>query len=434
MRKQEETEQALEKITATLPGPRDAFPIQNLPSREERAELRLFLREHPFAVKMISAPGQPDEGLLREWIIPLLEEVDRRCSVSGFHPGPEARRKLRREVVDDAIEEWRGKPGPVTHLKSRLLGDRLRIDHRGPGNPVPRGFFQAEEEAKTVTGVTQWKLRKMVEQLDRPGFRWPIALVSSLWAAYRSLQGGNLGWPTFKPLPGDSGWTARDRNGISVSDRRPWRRTPTRFRELAFEYYFNFYTPGPGEHFVSVGAGLGAEVLAAAPLVGSRGGILAIEAHPGICSLLRKMVDRNRFTNVTVRQVAVGAESGTARISEEENHSGNSILKGRGTIEVPMTTLDALVREVNFPKIDFLHMNIEGAEQFAIRGMDETLSKTRQLCICCHDFRADWGDGENMRTKGVVIDHLRSRGFEIFTAEAHPKAIFRDHVYARSNC
>jgi hypothetical protein len=66
--------------------------------------------------------------------------------------------------------------------------------------------------------------------------------------------------------------------------------------------------------------------------------------------------------------------------------------------------------------------------------MDETLAMTRQLCICCHDFRADWGDGENMRTKGVVIDYLRSRGFEIFTAEAHPKAIFRDHVYARSNC
>jgi len=44
---------------------------------------------------------------------------------------------------------------------------------------------------------------------------------------------------------------------------------------------------------------------------------------------------------------------------------------------LPLTTIDKLVRELGLPRVDYIKMDIEGAEQRALRGADKTLKKYR---------------------------------------------------------
>jgi hypothetical protein len=75
-------------------------------------------------------------------------------------------------------------------------------------------------------------------------------------------------------------------------------------------------------------------------------------------------------------------------------------------------------------------MNIEGAERQAIQGMGTVLANTRHVCISCHDFLADDGGPEELRTKDFVRDFLVERGFRVITRDDAPDPWTRDYVYA----
>lgn len=81
-------------------------------------------------------------------------------------------------------------------------------------------------------------------------------------------------------------------------------------------------------------------------------------------------------------------------------------------------------------RIHFLKMNIEGAERFAIRGMRETLRQTEALCVCSHDFLADAGGEDGLRTKGLVGESLRECAFRVVRRpEPNLAPYVRDRVW-----
>jgi hypothetical protein len=100
------------------------------------------------------------------------------------------------------------------------------------------------------------------------------------------------------------------------------------------------------------------------------------------------------------------------------------------TYTVSCVTLDDLVASHAIEQVDFLKMNIEGAEALAIKGMDETIARTRRLCICCHDFLADRDGPPTMRTKRAVTDYLLGHGFSVLPTDPAGPDYQRDHVHA----
>ena len=72
---------------------------------------------------------------------------------------------------------------------------------------------------------------------------------------------------------------------------------------------------------------------------------------------------------------------------------------------------DDLAAQHGIERIDFLKMNIEGAERWALPGCARALRRARFVCIAAHDFRAARGEGDEFRTLDFVKEFLAARGF-----------------------
>jgi len=203
------------------------------------------------------------------------------------------------------------------------------------------------------------------------------------------------------------------------------------FDAFARSVFFWGYRPRAGDVIVDVGAGVGEEALTFSRAVGERGQVISIEAHPETFRCLQKLVQYNRLDNVTVIQLAVSEPScEVATIEDGKHYLRNRLGGGRG-IPVVATTLDAVHQKLGLGRIQFLKMNIEGAERFAIRGMAKTLEQTEVLCVCCHDFLAEAGGEEGLRTKRTVREFLERSGFRVIQRQESDLAPYvRDQVWA----
>lgn len=191
------------------------------------------------------------------------------------------------------------------------------------------------------------------------------------------------------------------------------------------------YIPRSGDVIVDIGAGTGTEVLRWSKSVGANGRVVAVEAHPRTFSVLRTLCELNRLVNVELFNVAVSDSSGSIEIETLVEHGAASTVAGQRTVTVQSVSVDELLDLVYVDQVDFLKMNIEGSELPAMRGMAAGAGRIRNLCISCHDFRAEWGHGEVFRTRDGVVSALREMGFEVGSPHDDERPWIRDQVSAR---
>lgn len=180
------------------------------------------------------------------------------------------------------------------------------------------------------------------------------------------------------------------------------------FRDITLNEWCRDYRPKAGDTVVDLGSGVGEEAIILSELVGSSGRVIAVEAHPETYRCLAETVARSGLTNVTPVHCAIADVDGTAVINTTDNHLANSILAGEGE-SVPEVSLETLCRDLD--RVDFLRSNIEGAERLAIQG--PALCKVLNVCVSCHDFAANDGHGEYLRTSTEVRLSLEQAGFAV---------------------
>ena len=188
--------------------------------------------------------------------------------------------------------------------------------------------------------------------------------------------------------------------------------------ELA-DTFFHWYTPQPGDTVLEVGAGAGGETNELAEMV-APGFVLAVEANPTAFALLSvRCAD-----NVSCVHAAALDFQGEAQITDDPlDLLRNKIVTGEhDSVTVAAVTLDALCADVD--SVGFLKMNIEGSEARALHGATETLKRTRNVCVSCHDFLG-------MATKQDVSILLIAAGFTIGVRANAPDSCRADYVYGR---
>lgn len=214
-----------------------------------------------------------------------------------------------------------------------------------------------------------------------------------------------------------------------------WGRHPERvakFLRDANDYWFHVYKPKPGDAIVDIGAGRGEDVFAFSNAIGPTGKVWAIEPHPDTFSILNEFCRRNKLNNVETLRYACVEEPGELQIETLPVWESNYVRSGEpapSSYPVTGVTFDSICRDKGIDRIDFLKMNIEGAEKVALPGCREALKLAKNVCVSGHDFRANRGEGEGFRTLAFVREFLLDAGFEILTRDDDPRYYVPYHVH-----
>jgi len=187
--------------------------------------------------------------------------------------------------------------------------------------------------------------------------------------------------------------------------------------------------------FVDVGANWGYFTLLAATSVGPGGRLVSLEPDPRLFPILRANVVRNGFTNVATRQVAAsdrGGECSFAGFDESSEKWGLSHLidaPGEGTFTVATCSVDGLLDELDIQSVDVLKMDIEGAEELALRGMKAGLERRRykRILLEVHPGLLQ----QRGRTVADVFGPLRAAGYAGWEV-AHGPEVTRRLSYAKA--
>ena len=153
----------------------------------------------------------------------------------------------------------------------------------------------------------------------------------------------------------------------------------------------------PGDTVLDCGAFAGDTALFFSHKAGTDGHIYSFEPHPLAAVLFRQNVALNE--DKVQQQIKLITEA----VSNTTGDKLHFTLKGAGStirtgvfnqgrqIAVSTTTIDSEVKKQNISKVDFIKMDIEGAELLALEGAVQTIARNRpKLAICLYHQPIDF--------------------------------------------
>lgn len=167
-----------------------------------------------------------------------------------------------------------------------------------------------------------------------------------------------------------------------------------------------------GDVFYDIGANVGFYSLLGSALVGETGSVIAFEPSPRNLSFLHEHLKLNHVENVRVMEVAVGESPGNIRFHEETNNA-LSHADASGEIEVPMVSLDDLVKSGSVPAPDYVKIDVVGSEMGVLRGAKELLAtKKPVLFMQIHTYDRNPGWLRYLDESGYAVQPVDTNDME----------------------
>lgn len=181
--------------------------------------------------------------------------------------------------------------------------------------------------------------------------------------------------------------------------------------------YTTYYKIKEGDIVIDAGAYTGLFTIYAAKKVGEKGKVIAYEPNYYNKILLNKNLKLNKINNVIVR--SKGLFSKKAKVAFDIQSVGsnivdlNNVFHGRKTInKINVDTLDNEVKNLKLSKVNFVKMDIEGAEIDAVKGMKKILDyKKINLAIASYHIVNE------KETKYFLEKFFKSKKMKAFTKD-----------------
>jgi FkbM family methyltransferase len=151
------------------------------------------------------------------------------------------------------------------------------------------------------------------------------------------------------------------------------------------------FRPKEGDIVVDIGAHIGKYTIIASKMVGSKGKVIAIEAHPVNYDILKQNIELNNLSNVIALNYAVHSQETMVKLYEPGQEEGFTIyntimtdripLNNQKYIEVKANTLDSLLFENGTKEVNWIKIDVEGAEYEVLKGATNILSSSKDISL-----------------------------------------------------
>ncbi len=139
----------------------------------------------------------------------------------------------------------------------------------------------------------------------------------------------------------------------------------------------------PGMTVVDIGANIGYYTVIFSKLVGKEGQVFAFEPEPENLDYLHENIAGNHCTNVEVAPIALADKKGQIDFFVPEcTRSTSSMVasnliyeKGANKISVATESLDEYLSGKHAPQVDFIKIDVQGAESIVFSGAQKVLSQ-----------------------------------------------------------
>src|SRR5829696_7497940 len=156
------------------------------------------------------------------------------------------------------------------------------------------------------------------------------------------------------------------------------------------------FTPKQGDIVVDIGAHMGRYTIISSKRVGANGKVVAIEAHPSNFEMLKSNIKLNQLTNVIPLNYAAYSKETKIKLYLPDEESGytmhHSIMSNYvftkykdktedKFVEVSANTLDYLLQLNEITDVNWVKIDVEGAEFEVLKGASNVLSKSKDIAL-----------------------------------------------------
>jgi FkbM family methyltransferase len=148
-----------------------------------------------------------------------------------------------------------------------------------------------------------------------------------------------------------------------------------------------------GDVVLDCGANVG--VFARKALGAGAAKVIAIEPAPENLECLRRNFSPEIASGrVVIYSKGVWNQEEVLKFAVDPNDSAKDsfvrAINSPNFISVPVTTIDKMVVELDLPRVDFIKMDIEGSEQKAIAGAEQTIKRFHpRMALCIYHLQED---------------------------------------------
>lgn len=179
----------------------------------------------------------------------------------------------------------------------------------------------------------------------------------------------------------------------------------------------------PGWTGMDVGAHLGYFSMLIAQTMSATGRCVVFEPHTGNANRIQQVIDKNNLQNLLLERIALGERSGVSLFAMHDNASmgrldhlvpvaDREVFSTFGEIEV--TSLDDYMDRELLEKVNFIKVDIEGAEWDFIRGAIRTIEKHHPILLVeIHQF------APVEQHARPFIQELQNLGYDVLDIETH---------------
>jgi FkbM family methyltransferase len=170
------------------------------------------------------------------------------------------------------------------------------------------------------------------------------------------------------------------------------------YDEFVVNQHLKVFPLGRGDIVVDAGANIGSFTINAASIVGPEGKVIAIEPEKANCDILRRTIDANDLSNVTIVPKGLWSKKGTRALFLDDLPGLHSVFSNRpgdtsqkscverrkkecSEVVIEVDNLDNILNELGVGKVDFIKMDIEGAEIEALKGAKITLDNSKAKLV-----------------------------------------------------